>query len=140
MAGKGYRPDLVLCSTAKRAAQTATAVLDAFEPKPKYKELGELYMATPRDILATVTEQGGNTESILVIGHNPGLGDLAAWLINDGDAGEISRLKDKFPTAAFAVIDLPIEHWRELGDTAVNTWNGRLVRFITPREIDDDND
>lgn len=136
LAGEGYLPQLILCSTAKRAVQTAHYILNAFSREPAYQELDELYMATPRDILMTVADHAGTAKTILIIGHNPGLGDLATWLVNDGKAKEIARLRDKFPTAACAVIDLPVDDWRDLGDSTIVNWSGRLIRFATPRDTD----
>jgi len=133
---EGLIPDRILCSTARRAIQTAKRVVDAFPREPEIEEVETLYMATPREILTVLSDHGGHDGSILVIGHNPGLGDLAAWLVNEGEARDVRRLKDKFPTAALAVIDLPIENWHDLADTAVDTWSGRLVRFAVPRDLD----
>jgi len=134
IAQEGYIPDRILCSTAKRAVQTGDLILDELSPKPDYRKLDELYMATPRDILVTIGEQADDVQSILVIGHNPGLGDLAAWLVNDGRSKDISRLNDKFPTAGLAVIDLPIDSWNDLSDSTTVNWHGQLVRFATPRD------
>jgi phosphohistidine phosphatase len=134
IAHEGYVPDRILCSTAKRAVQTGKMILEAFSPKPDYRQLDELYMATPRDILVTIGEQADDVQSLLVIGHNPGLGDLAAWLVNDGRGKDISRLKDKFPTAGLAVIDLPIDSWNDLSDSTMVNWHGQLIRFATPRD------
>jgi len=134
MAREGYRPDRVLCSAAKRTLQTAKRVVAALDSELAIEELEELYMATPREILTTLVDCAGIANSVLVIGHNPGLGDLATWLASEGDSGDLARLRDKFPTAALAVIDLPIEQWRDLSDTAVDNWSGRLVRFATPKE------
>jgi phosphohistidine phosphatase len=58
-------------------------------------------------------------------------------MVNDGDPGAIKRLKEKFPTAAFAVIDLPIDNWRDVDDSQTGNWNGRLVRFATPGDLAD---
>lgn len=129
-------PDLVLCSTARRALQTAKRAMDSWRREPHFEELDDLYMATPREILTVLSDHGGHEASILVIGHNPGLGDLAAWLVNDGDSRDIRRLKDKFPTAALAVIDLPIEKWQDLADTAVDNWGGKLTHYVTPRDLE----
>lgn len=130
-------PDLILCSTARRALQTAKRVMDSFHREPPFTEVDELYMATPREILTVLSEHGGDEKSILVIGHNPGLGDLAAWLVTEGDIREVRRLKDKFPTAALAVIDLPIENWHDVADTAVDNWGGKLARFIVPKDLEE---
>ncbi len=135
MAREGFVPDLILCSTAKRSVQTMKRVLDACGGHPAHDTLDELYMATPREILTTVFARAGHADKVLVIGHNPGLGDLAAWMVNDGDPSAIKRLKEKFPTAAFAVIDLPIDNWCDVDDTETDNWNGRLIRFATPKEL-----
>lgn len=129
-------PDLVLCSTARRALQTAKRVMDVWRREPAFVEVDALYMATPRDILTVISEHGGHKGSILVIGHNPGLGDLAAWLVGDGNSRDVRRLKDKFPTAALAVIDLPIEKWQDLADTAVDNWGGKLAHYVTPHDLE----
>lgn len=135
MAKEGYTPDIILCSVAKRAVQTMTHVLPAFGREVTHIVLDELYMATPREILTTIVEHAGHADCILVIGHNPGLGDLAAWMVHDGSSKAVTQLKEKFPTAAFAVIDLPIDDWRELDDTGIDNWSGRLIRFATPRDL-----
>ena len=129
-------PDLILCSTARRALQTAKRVMDSWQREPHFEEVDALYMATPREILTVLSDHGGHEESILVIGHNPGLGDLAAWLVSDGNSRDVRRLKDKFPTAALAIIDLPIEKWRDLADTAIDNWSGKLMHFVTPRDLE----
>lgn len=136
MAREGLVPDRILCSTARRAVQTAKRVVHAFPGESEIEEVDSLYMATPREILSVLGDHGGHENSILVIGHNPGLGDLAAWLVSEGDTRETRRLKDKFPTAALAVIDLPIENWHDLADTVVDSWGGRLVRFAVPRDLE----
>jgi phosphohistidine phosphatase len=137
LAKEGFMPDLILCSTAKRTVQTMKRILDACGAQPRHEVMDELYMATPREILAAVFEHANHADKVLVIGHNPGLGDLAAWMVNDGDPGAIKRLKEKFPTAAFAVIDLPIDNWRDVDDSQTGNWNGRLVRFATPGDLAD---
>lgn len=136
MAREGFQPDLILCSSAKRTLQTAQRVVAALGSDLAIEELDDLYMATPREILVTIAENAGTAGNVLVIGHNPGLGDLATWLTSDGDSRDLEKLRDKFPTAALAVIDLPIDQWRDFGDTAVDNWSGHLVRFATPREFE----
>jgi phosphohistidine phosphatase len=64
-----------------------------------------------------------------MIGHNPGLHGLALMLTGKGDAKSISRLEDKFPTAALALFTFPETNWRDVGPAS-----GRLEAFITPRD------
>jgi phosphohistidine phosphatase len=67
--------------------------------------------------------------SVLLVGHNPGLQDLAVELVGSGDPGLRERLVTKFPTAALASIEVPGE-WHEL------TWGAAtLVAVVVPREL-----
>ncbi|TXH36214.1 MAG: histidine phosphatase family protein [Rhodospirillaceae bacterium] len=132
---EGLIPDLVLCSAAVRAKQTWDLVSATWPHQPRRQQLASLYMATPRDMLSTAREYGGDSDCILIVGHNPGIGDLAAWLVNQGDDAEIRKMREKFSTAALAVIDLPIESWRDFHDTTVSAWNGQLVRFVVPHDL-----
>ena len=64
-----------------------------------------------------------------MIGHNPGMHGLALMLLGTGDAKSISRLEDKFPTAALAIFTFPQVAWRDLTPAS-----GHLEAFITPRD------
>ena len=68
---------------------------------------------------------------LLVVGHNPGLRDLAELLIASGDVDARQRLLEKFPTAGLAVIDFPVDDWGKL-----HPKSGRLDRFVAPRRLD----
>jgi phosphohistidine phosphatase len=65
---------------------------------------------------------------LLVVGHNPGLQELAMMLTRSGAAGARKRLAEKFPTAGLAVIDIAIDDWAQLQPR-----RGRLSLFATPR-------
>ena len=68
---------------------------------------------------------------LAVVGHNPGLRDLAELLIASGDIETRQRLLEKFPTAGLAVIDFPVDEWRKL-----HAHSGRLDRFVAPRSLE----
>ena len=114
---EGIAPELVLCSTARRARDT----LERIEPalgRRSVKVERELYGAGVRQLLDRVRRVPSSVESVLLIGHNPGMQDLAAALTGfDG----------KFPTAALATIALPA--WDELEDA-------ELVAFTKPRDLE----
>jgi phosphohistidine phosphatase len=100
----GVRPDLVLVSPAARAAQTWEAMAQVF-PEAEVQAAPELYEISPDAILALARAGGGKARTVMVVGHNPGLGQLAAWLAQEAPAGEgRRRIADGFPTAAAAVI------------------------------------
>jgi phosphohistidine phosphatase len=70
---------------------------------------------------------------VIVVGHNPGLGDLAADLAGEGPPAARDRLALEFPTAAYAVIDFDADRWAEIASD-----RARLERFVRPRDIDPD--
>jgi len=100
----GVRPDLVLVSPAARAAQTWGAMAEVFAGA-EVQETPELYEIAPDAILALTKAEGRQARTVMVVGHNPGLGQLAAWLAQDAPAGDGKRrIVEGFPTAAAAVI------------------------------------
>jgi phosphohistidine phosphatase len=130
IARHGLAPDLAVVSTAQRTRETWERVAAALSmpPAPIYEE--RLYNAG-RDAILTVTRQvGGIAHTLLVIGHNPGLHDLARTLIASGDVEWRERLNEGLPTAGLVVIEFAGENWRKL-----HAHGGRLERFVTPRSL-----
>ena len=100
----GVRPDLVLVSPAARAAQTWEAMAEIF-PRARVELAPALYEIAPDAILALARGQADGARTVMVVGHNPGLGQLAAWLSQDAPPNEGRlRIVEGFPTAAAAVI------------------------------------
>ncbi len=120
LAEAGFSPDLALVSAAVRAAQTWEAAAPFF-PAAKVEYAPGLYHIEPDGILALARAQGAGVKTLLVVGHNPGLGQLAALLAQDcGAATDImARLTQGFPTAGAAVIDL----------------DGSAVRLFAPKAL-----
>ncbi len=127
MRARGLAPDMVLVSPARRTMQT----LDALEPwdeMPLIEPIGGLYLATAPQILAILHGVSETVRSLLVIGHNPGLHDLALMLA-DGRGTAVARLKTGFPTCALAEFTLAA-HWSELAEG-----DGKLERFLCPADL-----
>ncbi len=126
------KPDLVLCSTATRVSETLALLQPNLPPETQVKSLEALYMALPREILTVLAKvkEKDKVETLMVIGHNPGIGSLAHWLAGQGDKRALERIKEKFPTGAIAVIDFDISSWRDLDGE-----QGNLRQFMTPREL-----
>ncbi len=103
----GIRPDLVLVSPAARAAQTWEAMAEMF-PTPGWKRARNSTRSAPTPSWPGRSEarsEGREARTVMVVGHNPGLGQLAAWLAQDAPAGDgRTRIVDGLPTAAAAVI------------------------------------
>ena len=130
MARQGLLPDRVLVSTAQRTRETWALVRDVFDHDP-FTSFDEcIYESSPGEILAAIKEMPAATERLLVVGHNPGLQNLAVALIGGGDIESRARLAAKFPTAGLAVIDFAVDDWNEVRPGA-----GRLELFVSPRML-----
>jgi phosphohistidine phosphatase len=126
----GFVPQLILCSPAQRTRETLVLLepsLKCAAPGVTYDD--QLYLTSPRVLCDRLKSIPFDTKTVLMIGHNPGLHGLAMLLAGTGDAKSISRLEDKFPTAALAVLTFPQSAWRDLEPAA-----GHLEAFITPRD------
>lgn len=124
-------PDLIVASTAKRVTETLDHLLPAFDRPPKIVSEPRVYDAGSNALLGIVKEAPRTAHSLLLVGHNPGMADLAALLIASGDVDARQRLIEKFPTAGLAVIDFAIDDWAKL-----HPRGGRLDRFVVPRALE----
>jgi len=130
MARHSLLPDRVLCSPARRTRQTWAGIAAQWPGDMDVVFDQRLYVATPQTILAIVRAQDDAARTLLVIGHNPGLQEAAELLIAAGDVELRERLREKFPTAALAVIDFTTNKWNSIHERS-----GRLDRYITPRSV-----
>ena len=124
-------PDLIVASTAKRVAETLELLLPAFSEAPKIAPEPRIYEARANGLLGIAKETPRAVHSLLMVGHNPGFAEFAALLIASGEVEARQRLLEKFPTAALAVIDFPLDDWGQLHPRA-----GRLDRFVVPRTLE----
>jgi phosphohistidine phosphatase len=116
-----FEPELILSSPAKRAEQTAVLVKRSANIAGEIRYDERIYEATSARLLEVISEQKENAESILLVGHNPGLEGLIRAL-----TGEMQAM----PTAALAVIDLEIDKWSE-----VKSASGKLKFLIRPKDL-----
>jgi phosphohistidine phosphatase len=130
MAHHGLVPDHVLCSPARRTRDTFAAAASQWPAVAKVIFEERLYVAPPQAILSVISEQATQAQSLMVVGHNPGLQEAAELLIAAGDVASRERLREKFPTAALAVIVFAANAWSDIHDHS-----GRLDRYVTPRSI-----
>lgn len=131
----GYVPDLVLCSDAKRTAETWALVAPELKTKPRTEFTGALYLASANAIIKVLRAVPGDPGTVLVIGHNPGLEDCAAALLApSADHKEMKpreAMAEKFPTAALAVLRCGIAAW-----TALAPGGAALTDFVKPRDLE----
>jgi phosphohistidine phosphatase len=128
MMEQGLVPAQAIISTAQRTRQTWDLVKPALGPVPERFERS-IYEADPAAILKVIRATPADVPSLLIIGHNPGLELVAAFL--SGHCAERAALTTKFPTGAIAVIDFNAGSWRDVGQG-----QGALVLFLTPAELD----
>ena len=115
-------PDVVLCSPAERARETAALVVSAAGlASAKRRDDARIYEATTATLIEVVSQIEEGARGALLVGHNPGISDVLEWLT--GDARPMR-------TAALSRISLDIEKWSEVHGRA-----GRVEWLVTPEDI-----
>jgi phosphohistidine phosphatase len=124
-------PDLVLASDSRRTRQTLDVALEAAHQRPQTRLDRAVYLAEPHTLLGIIRRTPEDVRTLLMIGHNPGIADLATLLTGFGDRYAFARMSTRFPTSGLAVLDFPVDRWDE-----VKEHGGRLDRFVTPASLD----
>ena len=127
---QGLAFDLVLASPARRVIETLDEVEAAYGPLgPRFEP--RLYLAPAATLIEIVRGAPDGAERLLLVGHNPGLEEIALRLSGRDEAGLRGEVQVKYPTGTLAQIELPAEHWADVAEHS-----GRIVRFIRPRDLD----
>ena len=121
-------PSLILCSSARRAVETAERVSAALPVRPRLQVESELYMAGTADLLERLTQLPDAESAVLVVAHNPGIQALALRLAREGAPRQRSRMASQFPAASLAILAL-VPCWAELER------GGRLEAFARPKDL-----
>lgn len=125
-------PDLVLVSHAARALQTWEIAWEAMKelvPEPEVELMPELYGAGVSRLIETIRDAASaDPKRLMLVGHNPGMHELALALAGSGDHARRKALTDNLPTSGLAVLDFDIDDW-----TDVAFRRGRLVMFVSPK-------
>jgi phosphohistidine phosphatase len=126
------KPDLVMCSTAKRARLTLDSILTIW-PDLNVSYENEIYLASTEMAVAHL-RQGGSANRILLVGHNPTMEDLLRVLTDQRNTSNaaLSDALSKYPTGALAELSIDCKRWDEL-----NVSCGQLKRFIKPRTLEE---
>ncbi len=118
--------DYVLCSHAVRTRETAELLFQTHGTEASIAYEERLYLATPGECLTAIQSANDAHHHVLLIGHNPGLHQLAHMLSAHG------KIKDEltlgFPTCAFLTLDFEISHWKDIAAEA-----GIAARYHTPK-------
>lgn len=118
IAGANLQPDVVLCSSARRAQETLAQIAHSLGT-PVVRMLDELYGADVAEVIELVHALDDDHTSVLVIGHNPCIAELA-------------QTTEKFPTGAMATLRWDAEAWEDL-----RPGEAELVALVTPKELPD---
>jgi phosphohistidine phosphatase len=131
-----YIPDLVLCSAAKRTVETWELVAPELVKTPRVTFQKDLYLASPRTILEAICTAPEGHKTIMSVGHNPGMEELAGRMVrkpqSKAETQYREKLREKFPTCALAVLDFDAATWRD-----IVAGTGALIDFLRPKDLSD---
>jgi phosphohistidine phosphatase len=130
LARRGARPELVLCSPSVRTRETLELVQKELGAPLETEFDDELYLASERQLEKRIEWVDDSVGSVMLVGHNPGMEELAKRLAVRGDSDGIAALREKFPTAALAEYRIHSQRWRQLVRAS------ELVSFVTPKQLD----
>jgi phosphohistidine phosphatase len=131
---QGNAPGLVLASDSARTRQTADLVLREMTPAPRLDIRAALYLAEPGKMLGQIQAVADKWNGVMVIGHNPGIENLASLLARETvtrkSRDRHDLMEEKFPTCALAVLDFDIARWADAAPDG-----GKLIDFIRPKDL-----
>ena len=130
MAKERLTPDQAIASTASRTQETWYLAKLGFKGEIVCRSEKRAYDASADTLLEVIRETPNEVRNLIVVGHNPGLWDLALQLISDAKSRDLARLQRNLPTAGLVVIDFNVENWKE-----VSAHTGKLKLFATPNSI-----
>jgi phosphohistidine phosphatase len=125
---KRIRPALVLCSPALRTRQTLEAVEASLGKRCVVEVVPQLYAASGHELLERLQALPEPVSSVMLIGHNPGLQNLALVLASQG--AHLAPLEEKFPTGALAMLVVHSASWSALGPG-----EAELVDYVVPSQL-----
>ncbi len=113
IAKQSYMPGTVLCSTAKRTRETLEAL--ALPASTKIEYLEKIYDAAASDLLEMIQSTDDSAQSILLVGHNPAIHELALRLASeDSGLSLLQRLLQGYSPATLSVLDVPCKCWNDI--------------------------
>ena len=113
MAEERLTPDQAIVSTASRTQETWYLARLGFKGDIVCRSDKRAYDASADTLLEVIRETPNEVRNLIVVGHNPGLWDLALRLISDAKSRELSRLQRELPTAGLVVIDFNLRTGRK---------------------------
>ena len=127
-------PDHVMVSPAVRAVQTWDIAWEAMKkqaPKPQIELVPELYGAETTQLLLSIRMAAATEpKRLLLVGHNPGMHEVALALTGSGDKASREALLDNLPTSGLVVLDFETDDWNDVAFR-----RGKLVLFVSPKQL-----
>lgn len=120
-------PDRVIVSATLRTMQTWELIDTEVDFAGPLTIDPRVYEATPAQLLEILHEVPDSTNTLVLVGHNPGLELLVTWLCSGGDAQGLDAVRTKFPTCAIALISFE-GSWRDLRDASARLDSFAVVR------------
>ena len=131
LAARKMLPEVLVHSGAARAKETAEIFAADWKRKVDLREEPGLYDASLASLLALTRALSNDDSRVGLVGHNPGLGELATALTGSGAEPEMRRLAAKYPTGAVAALDFSVRRWED-----VERNSGLLALYLTPAELE----
>jgi phosphohistidine phosphatase len=132
LSDKRLMPDRVLVSPAARTKQTLADLQTTIGQPMATTEDATLYNATRQNLRDKLRSVDAAVTTLMIVGHNPGIVDLALALADSGDLQDFHAMRSSFPPGSLAVIVFDRDDW---GDA--RSGGGRLERFVTPAALGD---
>jgi len=129
LAQRGFVPDAVYSSSSQRTRETWELMAPRFGGHPDVEFLSGIYLAPPRAVLRAIASTPPATHTLMVLGHNPSIHALAAYLARTGNPAQRDRIIRSFPTGAVAVIELAHDDWGEAKA------GGELLDYVIPKML-----
>lgn len=130
LAGAGLVPDTVLCSTARRAAETCDLITARLGTRPDIFSESLMTVADEATLLDRLRFLEDTRRHVMLIGHNPTMHRFALWMTGGGAAATRSRLERGYPPGALAIVALPDRPWE-----SQSPGGGELRAFLMPADL-----
>lgn len=130
MAANNLRPQKIIASSSTRTTETTMIISDCLGGKIDFSLESRLYLASVYDLFSIVTGFDEDLDSILLVGHNPGIHQFCMEFAGTGDKQVYRNMRSNFPPAALACFELKVDNWYEVAPQA-----GHLSQFVTPKTV-----
>ncbi len=124
---KSYTPSLVLCSPAARTRETYELAMQAAEISPTVRYEKGIYLASPTTLLQLIQGTDNNQDSLLIVGHNPAMHQLAFSLAQPANTVLYKGLMTKYSTGTLTVLCFPVDSWQDIAQG-----KGNLIDVRSP--------